>query len=372
MPKITPPGESLADQKIQGRTSEKSQWRRRTERCTLQPPDHDRKGFNRKRDRWQEMGQRAIPSVWWLKWSRTALEHRTVLHCTEIALTEHLVVLGGHVRIPALNAAMRSKDKRHQVRTEALVHESRHFDHHRAIGRHSCLRWGAGTRKRWYRRTEDARVRLGRRPSWTNCWGHTIFLPELSEGPLDVGWFARRLSSNTRLMVGGHHVFEEVASRRPETLSFVLIVRALAGLHGQHNAPVFLRRRRAAKIFRCFSKHGLVLLIILKHDRVGDGVFIEEWVPIDQWSGRHAPSANATVNCEICHPTQRTGWDTTCDNEHLHQRKEEKTRKQAKQLWQQSILTSQRSAAQTLLQVYEVAIPSGRHCAGAVDLHRVV
>ena len=55
--KVSPPGESLADQMIQGRTSEKSQWRLRTERCNQQPPDHDRKGFHPKRDRWQEMGQ---------------------------------------------------------------------------------------------------------------------------------------------------------------------------------------------------------------------------------------------------------------------------------------------------------------------------
>ena len=44
---------------------------------------------------------------------------------------------------------------------------------------------------------------------------HTLFLPELSEGPL---------------MADGHHVLEEVASRRREMLGSVLSVRSHAGL----------------------------------------------------------------------------------------------------------------------------------------------
>ena len=44
---------------------------------------------------------------------------------------------------------------------------------------------------------------------------HMLFLPELSEGPL---------------MADGHHVLEEVASRRREMLGSVLSVRSHAGL----------------------------------------------------------------------------------------------------------------------------------------------
>ena len=44
---------------------------------------------------------------------------------------------------------------------------------------------------------------------------HTLFLPELSEGPL---------------MADGHHDLEEVASRRREMLGSVLSVRSHAGL----------------------------------------------------------------------------------------------------------------------------------------------
>ena len=69
-------------------------------------------------------------------------------------------------------------------------------------------------------------------------------------------------------MTGGHHVLEVVASRRHETLSFVLSVRTLEALHCQHNTLVFLCKKRAAKLFTGFSKHNLILLLIRKHDRV--------------------------------------------------------------------------------------------------------
>ena len=52
---------------------------------------------------------------------------------------------------------------------------------------------------------------------------HTLFLPELSEGPL---------------MADGRHVLEEVASRRHVMLGPVLRVWTHAGLSGQHNAHV--------------------------------------------------------------------------------------------------------------------------------------
>ena len=59
---------------------------------------------------------------------------------------------------------------------------------------------------------------------------HTVFLPELSEGRLGVGWTAGNLFSITRWMTGGHHVLERVASLRREMLGSVLSVQALAGL----------------------------------------------------------------------------------------------------------------------------------------------
>ena len=58
------------------------------------------------------------------------------------------------------------------------------------------------------------------------------------------------------------HVLEEVASCRRDTLDFVLSVRTLEAHYRQHNTLVFLSRRRAAKIFTCFSKQSLVLLVI--------------------------------------------------------------------------------------------------------------
>ena len=57
-------------------------------------------------------------------------------------------------------------------------------------------------------------------------------------------------------------VLEEVASCRRDTLDFVLSVRTLEAQYRQHNTLVFLSRRRAAKIFTCFSKQSLVLLVI--------------------------------------------------------------------------------------------------------------
>ena len=41
---------------------------------------------------------------------------------------------------------------------------------------------------------------------------------------------ARDLFINTRWMIGGHHVLEEVASCRRETVTFVLSVQVLGGL----------------------------------------------------------------------------------------------------------------------------------------------
>ena len=49
-------------------------------------------------------------------------------------------------------------------------------------------------------------------------------------------------ASNTRLTEGGHHVLEEEAFHRHETLSFVLSVRTLVGLQGQQNAHAPLCR----------------------------------------------------------------------------------------------------------------------------------
>ena len=72
---------------------------------------------------------------------------RLSLHCCEISLTEHVVVFEDHVGIPALRPAMRCSDKRHSVRgvscmiTEILVHETRHCEHHLAAGRHSRQPW---------------------------------------------------------------------------------------------------------------------------------------------------------------------------------------------------------------------------------------
>ena len=64
---------------------------------------------------------------------------------------------------------------------------------------------------------------------------HTTFLPELSEGPL---------------MADGHHVLEEVASRRHEILDSVLSVWTHSGRYGQHNAHVFLCRREKGHDFQ--------------------------------------------------------------------------------------------------------------------------
>jgi len=59
---------------------------------------------------------------------------------------------------------------------------------------------------------------------------HTVFLPKLSEGRLGVGWVAGNLFSNTKWMIGGHHLLEEVVRRRREMLGSGLSVQALAGI----------------------------------------------------------------------------------------------------------------------------------------------
>ena len=59
-------------------------------------------------------------------------------------------------------------------------------------------------------------VRIADRPDHTavaEAKFHTISLPKPSDCPLDVGSLAGRISSNTKRMIRGHHVLEEVARR---------------------------------------------------------------------------------------------------------------------------------------------------------------
>ena len=90
-----------------------------------------------------------------------------------------------------------------------------------------------------------------------------------------------RAVSNTRWMIGSHHVLDEVASQRHEILHSVLSLQTLTGLQGQRNAGVFLCRRRAPKISEGLSKHGLGLLIIRKQEKVCNGAFLKkerQWI----------------------------------------------------------------------------------------------
>ena len=41
------------------------------------------------------------------------------------------------------------------------------------------------------------------------------------------------------------------------------------------------------------SKHSLFLMVNRMHDKVCDGVFLKQTIPIDRGNSRHAPSANA-------------------------------------------------------------------------------
>ena len=62
---------------------------------------------------------------------------------------------------------------------------------------------------------------------------HTLFLPELSEGPL---------------MAGGNGALEEEATHRHDIIGSVLSGRTLACFHGKHHAGVCLCRKTAAKL----------------------------------------------------------------------------------------------------------------------------
>ena len=68
-----------------------------------------------------------------------------------------------------------------------------------------------------------------------------MFLPELPEGPPDVGCVACLLSDNTRWMIGVHHVLVVVANRHDGTPGFVLSVRTLAG-QGVSAMPTVMNR----------------------------------------------------------------------------------------------------------------------------------
>ena len=97
---------------------------------------------------------------------------------------------------------------------------------------------------------------------------HTLFLPELSEGRLGVGWVAGNLFSNTKQMAGGHH-----ASLCREMLVSELRVQALATQFTRVSLPN--DPPRAAKIFKGIAKRRHVLLEIWKRN-VCDWFFLEQ------------------------------------------------------------------------------------------------
>ena len=72
-------------------------------------------------------------------------------------------------------------------------------------------------------------------------------------------------------MVGGHHVLEEVDSRRHGTFGFVCSDPREPQLPTPI-AHVFLRRRRAAEMFKDISEHSLVFVVVRKHEQVCDEV----------------------------------------------------------------------------------------------------
>ena len=53
-------------------------------------------------------------------------------------------------------------------------------------------------------------------------------------------------------------------------------------------------------MFEGISKHSLVLMVILKHDKVCDGVFLEQSMPIDRRSSSRRQAPTPVENCEIC------------------------------------------------------------------------
>ena len=65
-----------------------------------------------------------------------------------------------------------------------------------------------------------------------------VSIADHHENPAEVALvkMCQQPLSNTRWMMGGHHVFEEVATHIRETPELVLSVRTREGLCGQHDA----------------------------------------------------------------------------------------------------------------------------------------
>ena len=104
-------------------------------------------------------------------------------------------------------------------------------------------------------------------------------------------------------MTGGPRVLDEMPTRRDETHSFVLSVRTLAGLHGQHNARENLCQGR-----------GHCLQGSRKQDKVCDGAFIKKERQLIDENRTHAPSGNAAEKLRDLQPksfsnhVERAGW----------------------------------------------------------------
>ena len=58
-----------------------------------------------------------------------------------------------------------------------------------------------------------------------------------------------------------------------------------------------------ANVFKGFSMRSLVLLIVRKQNKVCDGAFFKKERQLIDENRKHAPSANAAENWEICNPS---------------------------------------------------------------------
>ena len=133
---------------------------------------------------------------------------------------------------------------------------------------------------------------------------HAIFLPELSESPLGFGLFASHLSSNPRWMTGGHHVLEEVASHRHETLRLCLECSDPRGPPWPHTMRMCFsaegERPRFSRVSRRIASSSWQFGSTTKCVTVSSSS--NECHLTDEAKRMHQ-APDATANCEISHPS---------------------------------------------------------------------
>mmetsp|Transcript_51104 Transcript_51104/g.143656 ORF Transcript_51104/g.143656 Transcript_51104/m.143656 type:complete len:270 (-) Transcript_51104:646-1455(-) len=222
---------------------------------------------------------------------------RRVPESGEVALAEHVVVLGDDIRVPTVYLGVRCQGEGHRVggvrerRPEFLVREACHLEDRRRVGgrlRHHRHRQDISHQEHWRlpdrphsllgghheplvrQGAEVVRVPQGVRVANGDEHTREVTLHEdranmtqsLAVRPLRVRGLAGHLGGQVLRVIRREDVGEEVLCTRDEPVGLFATLRPLSRFHGEHDASPASGHRRAAEILEGLLQHGLALLVV--------------------------------------------------------------------------------------------------------------